>query len=155
MATTTGALMKVRNSVLALGVGASLTIASLGLAASAEARVPEGDRVSTTAIDCGWVQDQYDAATKDFLDAKLAGDAQKMRAAQNEQYKFAHLWYSTDCDDHYGGLSRMLPATPTKIVGQGGTVVGVSPQTNPTTTSATGQTVQKVGGVLPSFSQID
>jgi hypothetical protein len=150
---TTGALQKVRNGMLAVSLGAALLAGSLGVAGSAEARVPAGPRESAIALDCGWIQDQYDGAVQDYRDAKAKGDVQKMKKAQAEINKYVDAWYTnTSCGDVYGSLGLVLPSAPTNNVGHVGPTGGVS-QPNPQRPSV--QQIYQVGGVTPVFTQIN
>jgi hypothetical protein len=87
----TGLLQTIRHGAMVLGVCASLAVGVLGLVGSAEARVPEGDRVSWTAQYCGSVQDSFD-------EAKRKGDYDLMRF-------WLEIWHAEGCYGHYGMIS--------------------------------------------------
>lgn len=146
-----GALQTIRNGMLAIGVCASLAAGSLSFAGTAEARVPAGDRVGTTAIWCGAIQDDWDKAKQERDNATTAEErdaaSAKMRAAVN-------AWYGANCDEHYGRLAKLeLPANPTKNVGHVGTVGEVSPQINPNIQPVQQiQNVQQAGAGFHSFN---
>jgi len=105
------ALQTIRNGVLAIGVCASLAGGSLGFSSRAEARVPEGDRVSFTAQYCGELQDEFDKATS--LQWKLY---------------WIQLWQAEGCEDHYGDIGfRRAPRGSNIVTG----VDTVSPGRSP------------------------
>jgi hypothetical protein len=106
MATATVALQKVRNGMLAIGICASLAVGSLGFAGSAEARVPEGDRVSETSFYCGMYQDMYDKAKETLK--KYPNSPQ----AQQDLNIAVDAWYDNNCDDYYGTLSQRVVVQP-------------------------------------------
>jgi len=69
---------------------ASLAVAALG-GSNAEARVPDGDRVSETAVRCGYIQDNFD-------------HAQELGSQALITY-WINQWYSSGCHDYYGPIS--------------------------------------------------
>ena len=90
MASEKSALNGARNSLLAIGLFASLSVASLG-SGNAEARVPDGDRVSETSVRCGYIQDNFDNA--------------QMLGSQALITYWINQWYSSGCHDYYGPIS--------------------------------------------------
>src|SRR5215213_5043383 len=102
MASEKSALNGARNSLLAIGMFASLAIASLG-SGNAEARVPDGDRVSDTAVRCGYIQDNFD-------NAQVLGSQALITYWINQ-------WYSSGCHDYYGPISvRLVTNDPGTVV---------------------------------------
>jgi hypothetical protein len=117
MATPTNALGKVRGGVLALGICASVAAGSLGAIGRAEARVPDGDRASYSAMICGMIQDTWDEARHDRDSATTA----TARAQASERMKASvDAWYANDCDKYYGRIARFeLPGQQIKNIGEG------------------------------------
>jgi hypothetical protein len=143
MAAATGAIEKVRNGVLAIGVFASLAAAGLGFGGTAEARVPEGDRVSETSYYCGMYQDMYDKASATLK--KYPNSTQ----AQQDLNIAVDAWYDNNCDDHYGTLSQRVAVQP-GIVKNPAAVEpsgGISPQGNSGTPRPVLHQVQPSGGI--------
>jgi hypothetical protein len=108
--------------MLVLGVCASLAVSSLGAIGSAEARVPDGDRITGDAMICGTIQDDWDSAKRN-RDSATSGEekaywSQRMKESVDG-------WYANNCDDYYGRIARMeQPSGQIKNIGDGG-VVGV------------------------------
>jgi len=105
----TKVLQTIRNGMLAIGVCASLA-GSLAFASSAEARVPDGDRVSQSARICGSIQDSWDNA-KATRDNPNSTPIQRA-AASDEMRLMVDSWYAYGCDKNYGRIARLEVRPP-------------------------------------------
>ena len=125
-------LQTIRNTVLAIGVCASLAAGSFGLSGRAEARVPEGDRVSASAVACGNLQDYYDYLISQIVDASEI----KRSRLRSEIEQTLSLWESFRCQDWYGSISfRRIPSGSNIVTGvdtaSPGALGNVTPATGP------------------------
>jgi hypothetical protein len=98
-------LQTIRNGVMVIGVCASLAAGSLGFSGSAEARVPEGDRVGDSAMVCGLYQDIYDDYKRQRDNAKTKAERDRAQASMDA---YATEWIRYGCQDWYGGIGRLV-----------------------------------------------
>ena len=101
MASERSALNGARNCLIAIGMFASLAVTALS-GGNAEARVPDGDRVSETAVRCGYIQDNFD-------------HAQELGSQALITY-WINQWYSSGCHDYYGPISVRVVTNDTGVV---------------------------------------
>src|SRR5687768_14573135 len=92
----------IKHSILAIGVCASLAAGALGFGGNAEARVPEGDRVSATAAECGLLQDYYDDQ-KSIANDVMLGIYERGLARRNAEWA-AQEYKNRGCDGMYGSI---------------------------------------------------
>ena len=119
----------IRMGSLAIAVGASLVAASVLGSGSAEARVPVGDRVSDSAINCGNYQDDFDRAWRDYNNPN-ASEWEKERALMTLRAAVSEWVDGPDnCQDSYGSIySRVAPTTNAATHGTvGATNLAVEP----------------------------
>ena len=98
----------IRNSILAIGVAASLAAGGLGFVGSAEARI-NGPRTTQKAQICGFIQDAYDQDTEDMGNAI---DIDEYVAISNDRDFWKQEWKNQGCDSLYGSLYIPAPVAP-------------------------------------------
>jgi hypothetical protein len=90
-----------KQSILALGVCASLAAGTLGFGGSAEARVAEADRTTIVGDFCGRIQDSYDAAV---IEARTAFSPMTRQAAEKRRDAFKKQYSEVLCDVRFGPI---------------------------------------------------
>jgi hypothetical protein len=99
----------IKHSILALGVCASLAAGSLGFGGSAEARVPEGDRVSREAEVCGGLQDNFDMFNSNSKDPNRSISERIDSALKANDMR--ELYKAYGCEGWYGPIEALRPVS--------------------------------------------
>jgi hypothetical protein len=99
MATTEG-IGKVKSSVLAIGICASLVLGTLGLGASAEAAAPDED-----AVLAGLCRNLKTLYENELIESKMAVGSFNRNSHLRTANKIKSQWEKAGCQEAYGSIA--------------------------------------------------